>query len=201
MKIQIKNRFDDSVIFEYDCEDNTIKKIVIEAVKNKISLRGAYLRWADLRGAYLRWADLQGADLRWADLQGANLRGADLRWADLQGADLQGADLQGADLRGAYLRGADLRGANLRGADLDFSCWDLSCKTLHIKSTSKRLRVQLCFHWLTLIENQQYRTEEEKELYNACLKYANKFHRIVKDVEPLKPLQHEKTTIHNRKRL
>ena len=151
MKIQIKNRFDDSVIFEYDCEDNTIKKIVIEAVKNKISLRGAYLRWADLRGA--------------------------------------------------YLRGADLRGANLRGADLDFSCWDLSCKTLHIKSTSKRLRVQLCFHWLTLIENQQYRTEEEKELYNACLKYANKFHRIVKDVEPLKPLQHEKTTIHNRKRL
>ena len=166
MKIQIKNRFDDSVIFEYDCEDNTIKKIVIEAVKNKISLRGAYLRWADLRGAYLRGADLQGADLRWADLQGA-----------------------------------DLRGANLRGADLDFSCWDLSCKTLHIKSTSKRLRVQLCFHWLTLIENQQYRTEEEKELYNACLKYANKFHRIVKDVEPLKPLQHEKTTIHNRKRL
>jgi hypothetical protein len=106
-KIQLKTLWD-SLLFESEKEDNTIKDTLIEAVKNKTYLQGAYLQGADLQGA-----DLQGADLR-----GAYLRGAYLRGADLRGADLQGADLQGADLRGAYLQGADLRGADLRGAYL-----------------------------------------------------------------------------------
>ena len=113
LKIEIKNRWTDSVLFEYEKENNTVKETLIKAVK-----QGAYLRSADLRGADLQGADLQGADLRCADLRGADLRGADLRGADLQGADLRGADLRGADLQGAYLRCADLRGADLRGADL-----------------------------------------------------------------------------------
>ena len=84
-KIQIKT-FGGSLLFEYELEDNSLKKTLIEAVN----------KGADLRGAYL-----QGADLRGVDLQGAYL----------QGADLRGVDLQGAYLRGAYLRGVDLRGA------------------------------------------------------------------------------------------
>jgi hypothetical protein len=131
-KIQIKSIWG-SVLFEFEKEDNSIKKTLEEAVINRADLRGAYLRGAYLqradlqgaylrgaylRGAYLQRADLQGAYLRGADLQRADLQGADLQGADLQGADLQGADLQGADLRGAYLRGADLQGADLRGADL-----------------------------------------------------------------------------------
>ena len=118
IKLQIKNRFTDSILFEYESEKNTIKETVVNAVKS-----GAYLRGADLRGAYLVDADLRDAYLRGADLRGAYLRGADLRGADLGDADLRGAYLRGAylvdaDLRDAYLRGADLRGAYLRGADL-----------------------------------------------------------------------------------
>ena len=108
IKLQIKNRWTGSVLFEYEKENNTIKDTLIEALK----------QCADLDGAYLRGADLDGANLRGADLDGANLRGANLRGADLDGANLRGADLRGADLRVAYLRGADLDGANLRGADL-----------------------------------------------------------------------------------
>ena len=136
-KIEIKSIWG-SLLFTFEKEDNSIKDTLVEAVKQRADLRGAYLqradlRGADLRGAYLQGADLQGAYLRGADLRGAYLRGADLqraylqraylrgadlRGADLQGADLQGAYLQGADLQGAYLQGADLRGAYLQGADL-----------------------------------------------------------------------------------
>ena len=96
IKISIKNRWTDSIIFEYSSVDNTFAKTVLEALKG-----GADLCGADLCGANLRGADLYGANLRGADLYGANLFGADLRGADLRGADLRGADLCGANLRDA----------------------------------------------------------------------------------------------------
>jgi hypothetical protein len=109
-KIQIKH-WSGSLIFEYECEDNTIYKTLKEALKNDANLYGANLRDANLRDANLCGANLYGANLYGANLCGANLYGANLYGADLRGADLRGADLRGADLRGADLRGADLRGA------------------------------------------------------------------------------------------
>ena len=128
IKIQIKNRWFGSVLFEYEKENNTIKATLIEAIKGGADLKGANLIGADLKGADLKGANLidanlKGADLKGADLKGANLIdadliGANLRDADLIDADLKGADLSGADLKGANLKGADLKGADLKGADL-----------------------------------------------------------------------------------
>ena len=128
IKIEIRNRWTGSVVFEYTKEGNTITETVLDAIRRGADLRGADLRGADLRDAYLCGANLYGAYLCDADLCGAylcgaylrdaNLRGADLRDADLRGADLRDADLRDADLRGANLCDADLRGANLYGADL-----------------------------------------------------------------------------------
>ena len=56
IKIEIKNRFTGTVIFEYESEGNTIKETVIEAVKSRADLSGADLSCADLSGA-----DLSGA--------------------------------------------------------------------------------------------------------------------------------------------
>ena len=67
IKIQIKNRWTGSVLFEYEKENNTIKYTLTEAVKSG----------ADLGGAYLRDADLRGADLRGAYLGDAYLGGAE----------------------------------------------------------------------------------------------------------------------------
>ena len=120
IKIEIRNRWTGSVVFEYTKEGNTITETVLEAIRRGADLRGADLRDADLRGANLRGADLRGADLRDADLRDANLCGA-----YLCGADLRVADLRGADLRGSYLCDADLYGANLRDAK---GCY-LSCPT------------------------------------------------------------------------
>ena len=122
MKIQIKTILG-KLLFEYDIENNSIRKTLKKAIKERAYLTGADLRGAYLTGAYLRDAYLTGADLRGADLRGAYLAGAYLRDADLTGAYLRDADLAGAylrdaDLTGAYLRDADLTGADLRGADL-----------------------------------------------------------------------------------
>ena len=46
VKLQIKNRWTGSILFEYEKEDNTIKETIIEAVKNKADLGGAHLRGA-----------------------------------------------------------------------------------------------------------------------------------------------------------
>ena len=68
IKIEIKNRFTDKILFEYPKENNTIKETVLQAIKEKADLSSADLHSADLRSADLRSADLSSADLRHADL-------------------------------------------------------------------------------------------------------------------------------------
>ena len=125
IKIEIRNRWTGSVVFEYTKEGNTITETVLEAIRRGADLRDTDLYGADLCNADLRGANLSDADLCDAGLRSANLSDADLCDADLYGANLSDADLCNADLRGADLRGADLRGANLRDAK---GCY-LSCPT------------------------------------------------------------------------
>ena len=155
IKIEIRNRWTGSVVFEYTKEGNTITETVLDAIRRGANLRDADLRDADLRDANLCDADLRDADLRDADLRDANLCDADLCDANLCGAnlcdadlcdanlcdanlcdanlrdaDLRGANLCDANLRGANLYGADLRGTDLRGANLrDAKGCYLSCPT------------------------------------------------------------------------
>lgn len=68
MLIEIKNRWTGAVIFSHDCEDNTVKATLLEAIKSDANLSGADLCGAYLCGAYLRGADLCDADLSGADL-------------------------------------------------------------------------------------------------------------------------------------
>ena len=120
IKIEIRNRWTGSVVFEYTKERNTIAEAVLEAIRC-----GADLCDADLRGADLCDANLCDANLRGVNLSCADLRDADLRCADLRGVNLRDADLRGVNLSCADLRDADLRGVNLRGAK---GCY-LSCPT------------------------------------------------------------------------
>jgi len=121
MKITIKTRFSDAILFEGEYEST--RHAVESAIKSNrnlcdADLRGANLFNADLCGADLCRADLCGANLRGADLRGANLFNADLRGADLRGANLFNANLYGANLFNANLCDANLRGANLFNANL-----------------------------------------------------------------------------------
>jgi len=144
-KIQINSVFG-KLLFEFEKEDNTIKKTLVEAIRQRADLRSADLRSADLRSANLRSANLRSANLGSADLSSADLGSADLRSADLRSADLRSADLGSADLRSADLRSADLRSADLGFADLrfadlrsaDLSSADLRSADLRSANTDKR---------------------------------------------------------------
>lgn len=68
IKIEIRNRWTGSVVFEYTKEGNTITETVLDAIRRDANLCGANLCGADLCGADLCGADLYGADLRDANL-------------------------------------------------------------------------------------------------------------------------------------
>lgn len=57
IKIEIRNRWTGSVVFEYTKEGNTITEAVLEAIRCDANLRGADLSDADLSDANLRGAD------------------------------------------------------------------------------------------------------------------------------------------------
>ena len=153
-----------------------VLKLLKDGCKKAIldyDLRCADLRYADLGYADLRGANLSGANLRDADFGGANLSNANLRDADLRGANLIYADLSGANLIYADLSRADLRGANLNGANLDYSCYPLSCSSLHLKA-DKRLACQLAYHLCSL----QCDDADYIKMRNSILDFANQFHRV-----------------------
>jgi len=87
-KIQIKSVLG-KVLFEYECENNTIKKTAERAVETNVSLRMANLEEANLIGTDLERANLRGANLKDANLREADLYGADLRMANLKGTILE----------------------------------------------------------------------------------------------------------------
>ena len=101
-----------------DDEGMRAKYLIIVALCNGGTLRGAKLSDANLSYANLRGANLSGANLSDANLSYANLRGANLSGAKLSDANLSYANLSGAKLSDANLSYANLRGANLSGAKL-----------------------------------------------------------------------------------
>ena len=131
------------------------------------------LRYADLSNTNLSNIDLSDTRLRGINLSDADFSGADFSDADLRGANLSGADFSGAFLMGADLAHADLRGANLSGANLDYSCYPLSCGSLHIKA-DKRLACQLAYHLCSI----QCDDADYIKMRNSILDFANQFHRV-----------------------
>jgi hypothetical protein len=116
-KIQIKS-ISGKLLFEFDCENNSIKKTVENANINVTDLKYADLKYANLENANLENANLRGADLRCANLRGANFRGSNLRGADLINSDIRYANFIGSNLIGANLSNSDIRYANFIGSNL-----------------------------------------------------------------------------------
>jgi len=106
--------------------EEALKKLVLDNIRNEVSmydmdLSGADLADLDLRGAVFSGAKLLGANLnnsllRDARLSNAKLSGALLHGADLHSADLTGADLSRADLGDSIFDHATVTGANFSGA-------------------------------------------------------------------------------------
>ena len=74
-KIQIKSIFGE-VKFEYECENNSIKKTVEHAVKKRINLS-----YSNLSDSNLSYSNLSGSNLRGSNLSDSNLRGSNLSYS------------------------------------------------------------------------------------------------------------------------
>ena len=193
IKIEIKNRYTGSIIFEYTKENNTIKKTVEKAIEEKVNLSYSDLSYSNLRGSDLSYSDLsssnlRGSDLRGSDLSSSNLIGSDLRGSNLRGSDLSGSNLRDSDLRGSNLRGSDLRGSDLSGSDLSgsnnkekaylpiFCRWSHSIRGDKIKIGCKEKTIE---EWeMFFNSNEEWETkrntEEFKQIqatYEACKAY------------------------------
>ena len=118
MLIEIKHRWNKSVLFSHDQEENSLKITLEMAVKADVNLAGANLAGANLTKANLAGANLADANLAGANLADTNLAGANLVGANLADANLAGANLADANLAGAYLAGVNLTNADLEGAYL-----------------------------------------------------------------------------------
>jgi hypothetical protein len=118
MKIEIKHKITNEVLFSHEQENNSIRITVEFAIKAKTDLSYANLSYANLSYANLRAANLSAANLSYANLCDANLRAANLSAADLSAANLRAANLSAADLSDANLRAANLSAANLSYANL-----------------------------------------------------------------------------------
>ena len=118
MNIQIKSRFTAAVLFEHDCEGNSVRLTLELAIKSGANLGDANLSRANLGDANLSGAYLSGACLSGANLSGANLGDANLSRANLSRANLGDANLSRANLGDANLSGANLSYAYLSGAYL-----------------------------------------------------------------------------------
>ena len=116
MKIVIKHRTTQKVLFECEAED--IKSAVSKAVAAKTDLIGADLRYANLGGV-----DFRGVDLRGVDPRGANLRDADFRGADLSDFEVPVID----NIHQAVLAACSVEGA------LDMYAWH-TCETTHCRA-------------------------------------------------------------------
>ena len=81
MKFQIKNRYNDSILFEVEAD--SFVKALENAIRQRANLSGAALFGADFFGA-----DFSETNLFRADLSGANLFRANLFRADLSEANL-----------------------------------------------------------------------------------------------------------------
>ena len=68
MLIQIKHRFSAKVLFEHDCEDNSLKLTLKLAIEKKVDLSGSDLSYSNLSGSNLRGSNLSGSDLSGSDL-------------------------------------------------------------------------------------------------------------------------------------
>jgi hypothetical protein len=115
-QFEIRHRWTNAVLYTGGGE--SLRDVVVQAVKAGANLADAYLADAYLAGANLADANLARANLARANLADAYLAGANLADAYLADAYLAGANLADANLARANLARANLADAYLAGANL-----------------------------------------------------------------------------------
>jgi hypothetical protein len=116
-KIQIKS-IHGKLLFEFEKENNTIKDILEEAIRQKCDLRYSDLSGINLSGINLSGINLRGSNLSYSNLSYSNLSYSDLGYSNLSYSNLSYSNLSGSNMSGSNMSGINLSGINLRDSDL-----------------------------------------------------------------------------------
>ena len=182
MLIEIKHRWNESVLFSHDQEENSLKITLETAVKAHANLTGANMAGANLAGA-----NLAGANLAGANLASANLAGANLANANMAGANLAGANMVDANIEDAYMAGANMAGAKIEGETLTIQPihilglpWPVSITDGYLRIGCQRHTHERWFEFSDdLIAKMDSHAAEFWEMWklplmNMCVKHAKK---------------------------
>jgi uncharacterized protein YjbI with pentapeptide repeats len=165
MKISIISKVFNSVLFEHEAENNSMKLTLESAVKADADLFFASLQGENLVDADLSGGDFYNVNFAYANLVGANFQNSKIVDAAFYGANLCGANFSGADIKGFDFTGSNLHGANFISATLDGELLSkpplyLDNLTLPILITDSYLSIEferhLIEHWRGLSEDDMY---------------------------------------------
>lgn len=107
MKIEIKNRWTNKIIFSTETESSEKRVALGEAVEQAVNAL-IPLDNADLSGAYVGIKNLKGIIARNTNFDGADFSGTNLQNAIFDGASLSGATFDEANLEGATFNGEEI---------------------------------------------------------------------------------------------
>ena len=115
MKIQIKHKHRDIVLFEIEAPSQSEKSLMGYALEKAVA------EGVNLAGAYLINCNLSNLSLKGAKLSSSILKGSDfsnsiLTDSDMGESDLSGANFKNTDLSNVYLYSTILTNTNLQGA-------------------------------------------------------------------------------------
>lgn len=108
----------------YECESETLKGCIEQAISNGINLdnadfSGFNLEGVNLAGLSMRFATFENTNLAFSNLQACDLSGSNFRRTNLFNANLQGSQMKGTDIHGANFSNANLRNVDFRSEILN----------------------------------------------------------------------------------
>ena len=173
MKIEIKNRYTKEVIFSHECKNNTVKKTVLEAIRQNCNLRESDLSGSDLSRCDLSGSNLSRCNLRGSDLSESDLSESDLSWSNLRESDLSWSDLSWSDLSGSNLSGSDLSGSNGNCKEIKTVQTDI----WHVCMTANVMQIGCEQH--TLIEWKNFNDDEISAMESGALEFWKNWKKLL----------------------
>lgn len=97
MLIQIKNKTNNSIIFQHDEDNNTLKKTLELAVSQNVNLTNADLKFSDLQGATLSGGNFTSADFLYSNMKNCSLTNCNFSNVIFKFVNLNGADMSNSN--------------------------------------------------------------------------------------------------------
>lgn len=183
--VEIRNRFNGSVIHSLETQTKPYKLALAEVVMDALS-KGIELNDASLGRVNLSNKDLRKSNLKHCDLSRATLVNTDLRGADLEGSVLSLSRLSGANFNGANLKDVIFLGADF-GSGVDAYNYKFDRDVVQLRFTGQLVTIWQGYMTIgcechTIQEWFSFSDERLNEMHGKPLDLFNQWKQIFLDI-------------------